>query len=350
MIDPDALDGVTLPEQQARICGHDAVIAGIEAQLRSNRLPGAILLHGPQGIGKATLAFQLAKTILVATGDEDAYRVGEQIASGSHPNIFLLRRGLNKAGTKASAFITVDQVSRRQGGDPNALRDRLHQTRGRQGQRIAIIDAIDDCNSSAANALLKILEEPPPDTTFLLISHRPGQLLATIKSRAHSVALRPLSDADVRSVLVGQRPELNGDEIARAIGLAGGRPRRAFETLALGDETILGVLRSWLDQPTAAATAVHLQLAETLGADSRSTELSFAREMINNWIAVEARAAALAGARMRLASANELWDKAQTNFAEADSVNLDMKQTLVAIFDAIRKHIHTTVPVSPEKS
>jgi DNA polymerase-3 subunit delta' len=263
--------------------------------------------------------------------------------------VFVLRRGLNKAGTKTATVITVDQIARRQGGDPNALRDRLHQTRGRQGQRIVVIDSIDDCNANAANALLKVLEEPPADTTFFLISHRPGQLLPTIKSRCHSLALRPLGDDDVRAVLNDQRPELTAEQLDRAVALAGGRPRRAFETLALGEETALGALQAWLSAPTRHPSAVHLQLAEALGADPQSTELSFAREMLADWLADEARAAAIQpNGRYRLASANALWDKTQAQFAEADSINLDMKQTLVAIFDAIRQHIETTTPISIE--
>ena len=83
----------------------------------------------------------------------------------------------------------------------------MRRTRGRAGHRVAIIDAIDDCNPQAANALLKTLEEPPAETTFLLVSHRPGALLPTIKSRCHPLALRPLADGDVRTVLAEQRPD-----------------------------------------------------------------------------------------------------------------------------------------------
>jgi DNA polymerase-3 subunit delta' len=173
--------------------------------------------------------------------------------------------------------------------------------------------------------------------------------LPTIKSRCHGIALRPLTDTEVRSVLSEQRPDLTDDQLDRAISLAGGRPRRAFETLTLGDGTALGALQAWFAAPVRAPAAAHIQLAEALGADPQSTELSFAREMLADWLADEARAAAIQpNGRYRLASANALWDKAQALLAEADSINLDMKQTLVAIFDAIRKHIETTTPVSIE--
>lgn len=340
MNDPDALDGIMSPERRQRAWGHDAPRSAILAQLAERRLPGAILLHGPRGIGKATFAFEIAAAILTATGDEPAHRVEEQVGAMSHPNLFLLRR----RPKDSKGYYSVIRVE-----DVRELRDSLHHTRGRAGHRVAIIDSIDDCNPSAANALLKTLEEPPVDTIFLLISHRPGQLLPTIKSRCHNLALRPVSADSVRSVLLDHDPLLGQVELDRAIALAGGRPRRAFETLALEAESALGALQAWLGNPARHPAGTALQLADALGADAQSTELSFAREMLDDWIADEARNAAMQPeGRMRLASANELWDKAHALLAEADEINLDMKQTLVAIFDAIRKHAAMTASVSAE--
>lgn len=340
MSDPDALEGVLVPEVRQRARGHRAAREAIVEQLGLGRLPGAILLHGPQGIGKATFAFEMAVAILSATGDEGSLRVGEQIAAMAHPNVFLLRR----RPKDGKGYYTVIRVE-----DVREVRERLHHTRGRTGHRIAVIDSIDDCNPSAANALLKTLEEPPADTTFLLVSHRPGALLPTIKSRCQNLALRPLADADVRSILAEHDPSLDPAALDRAVALSGGRPRRAFETLALAPDSALSGLQAWLVQPTRFPAAVPLQLADLLGADTQSAELSFAREMLDDWIAAEARAAALQpGARIRLASANELWDKAHALLAEADEINLDMKQTLVAIFDAIRRHVVLSTPVAAE--
>lgn len=340
MSDPDALDGIMLPERRHRALGHDGARDAIEAQLATRRLPGAVLLHGPRGIGKASFAFEMAASILARTGDENGHRVDEQVAALSHPNLFLLRR----RPKDGKGYYTVIRVE-----DVRDLRDSLHHTRGRAGHRVAIIDSIDDCNANAANALLKTLEEPPADTIFLLVSHRPGSLLPTIKSRCHNLALRPVGPDNVRALLIEHDPSLGQAELDRAIALAGGRPRRAFETLALEPESVLGALQSWLGNPARHPAAVSMQLADALGADTQSPELSFAREMLADWMADEARNAAMQPqARIRLASANELWDKAHALFAEADAINLDMKQTLVAIFDAIRKHVSTTVSVSAE--
>ena len=336
--EPDRLDGVPLPEQQTHIVGHEAARATLTARLDASRLPGGILLHGPPGIGKATLAFVAARQILAATGDEGAARVDEQVAAGAHPNLYVLRRQPRDTGKGYYTVIRVEEI--------RALRDRLHHTRGRAGHRIAIIDAIDDCNPAAANALLKTLEEPPAETMFLLVSHRPGQLLPTIRSRCHALALRPLSAAEVRAVLAANRPELDAATLDRAVALAGGRPRRGFEALLLSDDSVLGALKAWLGAPASGPAAIHFRLADTLAADPGGAEVAFARDMLTDWLAAEARDAATAGprARPRLASVNALWDKANALFAEADSLNLDVRQTLIVILDAIRKHVLTTFP------
>lgn len=333
------LDGVPPPECQTLLVGHVGVREGIGAALAADRLPGALLLHGPQGIGKATLAFAMAGKIFAQTGDEDAARVREQISAGSYPNLFVLRR--QPKDTKG--YYTVIRVE-----DIRALRERLRHTRGRAGYRVAIIDAIDDCSPSAANALLKTLEEPPPETLFFLVSHRPGQLLPTIKSRCQGFAMRPLPDEEVGTVLAANRRQIDPDALARVLELAEGRPRRGFEALALADDGTLAGLKAWLAAADENRGAAHLGLADKLAADPSGSEAMFARDMIYDWIAREAREAALAGASpsRRLASATELWDKAHALFEDADRFNLDARQTLITIFDAIRRHGARTAPLS----
>lgn len=327
--EPDQLDGVPLPEMRRQVLGHEAARDGILAMLDAGRMPGGVLVHGPHGIGKATLAFDLAREIFVRTGDEEPGHIAEQVAAGGYPNLQVLRKAPRDTGKGYYTVIRVDEVRN--------LIGRLHQTRGRAGHRVVIVDPIDDCNPSSANALLKILEEPPADTTFFLISHRPGSLLPTIKSRCHALALRPIADGDVREVLLSTRP---GEDVEHAVALAAGRPRRGFEAMLVGDESSLAALRNWLGNPAGPPPAAHIALADVLAGERDGAQGRFAREMVRDWLAGEAKAAATQGpgARRRLASATELWDKADLMFAEADEFNLDPRQTLVAIFDAIRKH------------
>lgn len=332
--EPDQLAGVKPPEyHRGATIGHAAARCHLLTLLDEGRVPTGILIHGPQGIGKATLAFDLAREIFARTSDEDPAHIAEQVASGGYPNLRVLRKAPKETGRGFYTVIRVDEV--------RELVDRLHKTRGRAGHRVAIIDAIDDCNASSANALLKILEEPPADTLFILVSHRPGQLLPTIKSRCHQLALRPLDDADVRSVLTKGMPGVGQEQLENAIALAGGRPRRGFEALPMSDNGDLTRLKQWLRGPTGQPAGAHLATADVLGADRDGTAARFAREMILDWIAAEARNAAGAGVseRRRLASANQLWEKAQAVFADADKYNLDARQALILVLDAIRKHV-----------
>src|SRR5690606_9567358 len=134
--------------------------------------------------------------------------------AGGYPNLFVLRKAPRDTGKGFYTVIRVDEVRN--------FVEELRMTRGRAGHRVAIVDPMDDANPNAANALLKILEEPPADTTFLLVSHRPGQLLPTIKSRCHPIALRPLSDAQVREVVVRVAPTADEAAVRSAVDLAGG--------------------------------------------------------------------------------------------------------------------------------
>ena len=333
--EPDQLEGVPLPESRTAVVGHVAARATMLAALDAARMPGGMLLHGPRGIGKATLAFDIAREIFARTGDETATHIAAQVAAGGYPNLRVLRKAPRETGKGFYTAIRVEEV--------RGLIGESRMTRGRAGFRIVIVDSIDDCNPSSANALLKILEEPPPQTLFLLVSHRPGGLLPTIKSRCQQVALRPLSDADVRQVL-GDAPGID-----HAVELAAGRPRRGFEALALGDNTGLAALQGWLKAPAAGATAVYLGIADALAADKEGAAFAFGREMLGDWIAAEARNAAQSGGKARLASATTLWDKATAAFADAAEYNLDARQTLISLFDEIRRHAQTHLAPAPAR-
>ena len=323
--EPDQLAGVPLPESRTSVIGHAAARANIMSTLEAARLPSGIMLHGPRGIGKATLAFDIAREVFARTGDESPEHVAAQVAAGAYPNLRVLRKAARDTGKGFYTAIRVEEV--------RGLIEESRMTRGRAGFRIVIVDAIDDCNPSSANALLKILEEPPAETLFLLISHRPGGLLPTIKSRCHAVALRPLSDAGVRAIVP--------DATDAAIELAAGVPRRAYEATAMGEDKGLTALHGWLRAPGNGAAAVYLAVADVLAAEKDGAGYAFGKQMLLDWIAGEARNAAQSGAKPRLASAGELWEKANALFADAEEYNLDARQTLISLFDAIRRHAQT---------
>ena len=330
-MEADGLEGVAPPETVQTLLGHGALFAHLEGHANQGRLPGGLLLHGPRGIGKATFAFALARKILIATGDESEHRVREQVAAGVHPNLQVLRRVLREKSSGYYSEIRVDEV--------RAVLRKLHQTRGRAGNRLLIIDAVDDCNINATNALLKTLEEPPAQTHIILISHRPGRLLPTIRSRCQAYPLRPLETGQVQEILLtsGAADEL----IKRVVPLAGGRPRRGFEALGMNENDILADLVSWLDAPQVTGVTMMMKTAEALANKKNITEAGFAREMILDWIAKEARLAVrdIAEFPSRLASINKLWEKANNVFIQTDTYNLDMRQSFITLLDDIANHV-----------
>ncbi|HHB83826.1 MAG TPA: AAA family ATPase [Devosia sp.] len=306
----DFIEGVDAPELSQNLIGHQETFDLLVQQLAQGRLPGGILLHGPKGIGKATFAFALARKILLETGDETSERINDQICSGSHPNLYILRRVPRERGVGFYNDIRVDEV--------RTILRKLHQTRGKSGNRILIVDSVDECNANAANALLKTLEEPPADTQIILVSHRPLRLLPTIRSRCQAHALRTLSDDQVRDVLKDKAA--TEDALNSALVFAKGRPRRGFEALGINSGGILGDLTNWLKGPAQGDIGQMLGIAEALANKKNSMEAAFAREIILDWIAGEARGLALQhgqnssfpgakDAHQRLASANQLWER-----------------------------------------
>ena len=177
-----------------------------------------------------------------------ATRVARQVAARSHPDLAVVRRGLRKDGKGYSAEIAVDHVRR-------AL-DLFTSTAGKGGYRVCIVDGAEDLNASSGNALLKVIEEPPPRSIFLIVSHSPQRLLPTIRSRCRLLQLRPLAEADLCAVIrrLGEPwAHLDDDALGRAVALAEGSVRRAMEMLdedkaaivAATDALLLDACRGW---------------------------------------------------------------------------------------------------------
>lgn len=210
--------------------GHHNQEAAFLAATQSGRLPPVWLLSGPKGIGKASFALRAASYILVdgylATCGNDTmlalppdHPTSRLIASGAHPELLRLEREEGDNG-KLARNISVDQV--------RELIKRMRTRPTASTWRAVIIDSIDDCERSAANALLKTLEEPPDHTVIFLISHAPGRLLPTVRSRCRNLRFAPL-DADLmKTILRKWLPKADEGELAAIIGLARGSPGRAI--------------------------------------------------------------------------------------------------------------------------
>ena len=233
--EPDRIEGAPHPRMTARLLGQSQAEATFLQAFNSGRLHHGWLVTGPRGVGKATLAWRLAR-FLLATPDRDggmfappppvsleiadSHPVARRIAALSEPRLFLLRRAYDEKKAKLQDVLSVDEVRKMKSFFALSAAD--------GGRRVAIIDAVDDMNPSAANALLKLLEEPPKAVTMFLISHQPARLLPTIRSRCRELRLGPLPPEDLSDALTMAGGEVAPEDRTALAELAGGSVGEAF--------------------------------------------------------------------------------------------------------------------------
>lgn len=233
---PDTLEAVPLPFQQKHLFGHNEGLGAFLHAFRGGRLHHAWLVTGAPGIGKSTFSYHCTRYLLSETAEQaDPDHLREKtplngaLEQDAHPNVMTLRRVLNRTGKAFATRITVETVRK--------ANQFFETTAANDGWRIIIVDPAEEMNVQAANALLKTLEEPPKDAIFFLISHRPGALLPTIRSRCRHLPLHDLGDDDVFSVLRTFSNE-SDDVLRKAAGLGQGSVRRAL-TFASADAIAL---------------------------------------------------------------------------------------------------------------
>jgi DNA polymerase-3 subunit delta' len=281
LTEPDRLAQFSSPREVDRVFGHEETISEFSSALKSGRMHQAWLLVGPEGVGKATLAYHFARAVLAhdeagvkTSVDQTDNRVFRKVACLSHPNLLLIRRAWIEKSKRYSQWIGVDEVRR--------LRAFLGNTAGEGGWRVVIVDRADELNQNGANALLKALEEPPPQTLFFLISSAEGRLPVTIRSRARTLRMAALGEEDleaaVRAALDRDGQKADAKTLQVALALSQGSVRRALE-LVSGEgiglyreiTTTLGAL------PALDGAALHEQVDRLSGAgDTERLELYLA--------------------------------------------------------------------------
>ena len=224
---------IPAPADNPELHGQDAALAVVRRALTSGRLAHGWLLTGPPGVGKATLAFRFARALIAGAEALDArlsmppdHPLFRQVARGVHPDLTVLEAERDPRTGRLRSEITVDVV--------RAATASLQMTAGAGGYRVAIVDGAEAMNRSAANALLKTLEEPPARSVLILVSHRPGSLAATVRSRCAKVRLSPLPDEIVADALARWMPELKPEERHALTLLAHGSIGRAVARRATG--------------------------------------------------------------------------------------------------------------------
>ncbi|MDR3497329.1 MAG: DNA polymerase III subunit delta' [Ancalomicrobiaceae bacterium] len=337
----DQLDGFALPREQTRLVGHASAQAALLDAYRSRRIHHAWILGGPKGSGKATLAFRFARFVLAnpdpgspgvaAAHDlavDAAHPTARRIAVGAHADLLHLRRPWDDKAKRFKTELPVDEIRRTVGF--------FGSTAGEGGWRIAIVDPADDMNGNAANALLKILEEPPARSLFLIVAHQPGRLLPTIRSRCRTLSLDPLDPDDISRALAdfGVAAQHPPGAVAAAAALSEGSIRRAALMLELNGvalyEQIRALTRELPRLDLRAGHALADQLTQRGQEDLWELGLEFLIRVTTER-AHDAVGRNLAGA----ARWAELSAEIEARAATADALNLDRKALVLSILRAL---------------
>jgi DNA polymerase III subunit delta' len=353
----DRLDGVPHPRMTAKLHGHAAAEQALAGGLAEGRLHHGWLIAGPQGIGKATLAYRFAKAALSKPDERD--RAGRslsvssettgsrQVRALSHPGLLVIRRPYLIKDKRFAASIPVDEVRR--------LRQFLAMSAEPGAWRIVIVDSADELNIAAANALLKSLEEPPPRTLFLMITSEPGRLLPTIRSRCRQLALEALSGPDLRAAAM-QALEAEDSAVPAAADwpalerLSHGSVRRALALSAGGGIALNATLTQLIGSlPRLDWLAVHT-LADKLAPQAATQQYELFMELLTGLVARLVRAsatgqgdageialAARAIPATRLATFADLWETVTREIAEAAALNLDRKTVILDTFARLER-------------
>ncbi len=239
------------PRHTSILLGQDAAEAELRRAWDSGRMPHAWLLAGPRGIGKSTLAYRFARAVLASTNGGALFGGGgsaelpaevaadhlvfRRVAGQAHSDLCTVETGVTDKGVAREQIVV---------GDARAAVTFFAHTSAEGGWRVAIIDAADELNEESANALLKVVEEPPEKGLVLLVAHRPAFVLPTIRSRCRILRMKPLGPGDVARVLSLQWPELAVDDVGALMAMAEGSPGRA---IALAQADGVGFYRDLLD-------------------------------------------------------------------------------------------------------
>ena len=299
--EPDQIAGAPHPRDTATLFGHTQAQADFLTAYQLGRLHHAWLISGASGIGKATLAWKIARFLLATPPDDGGmfgtppattldipsdHPVQRRLSALSEPRLFLLRCGLNDTEKAPAQNILVKEV--------RALKSYFNLSVADGGRRVAIVDAVDDLNPSAANALLKLLEEPPPGVTFLLISHQPARLLPTIRSRCRTLRLGALDPVDLSGALTQSGGTISPPDVQAMAELAGGSVGEAYRlTNQDGLAVYASLIRLFatlprLDRPGA------LTLAEAAAGRGAENQFDLIITLVDLFLARIARAAATA--------------------------------------------------------
>src|SRR4051794_2215121 len=339
----EASASVPHPRETMSLFGHREAEMTLLNAYRSGRIPHAWLIGGAQGIGKATLAYRMTRFVLAhrdakaqqvqAAGSlaiDPSHPVARHVAAGAHGGLLTLERTLNDKGVLRTV-ITVDET--------RETISFFGSTAAVEGWRVCIVDTVDELNANAANALLKVLEEPPRQSLFLLVSHAPARVLPTILSRCRKLPLRPLAAEDViRAAAQAAQIPPEDPALAEAAAAAEGSVARAL-TLLGGDALKLQQRTAALlrNLPQVDPRELHA-LGDSLGLSDRASLAAFV-DSVDRWIAERLRADDANANLPRLARLAEVWEKINRAARDTADYNLERKPLVFSVFGLLAEAI-----------
>ncbi len=361
-------EGLQPPRLSTLCLGHEMVEAALMPQIASGRVPHAMIFAGPEGIGKATFAYRLARYILArGTGGDEAESGGglfgemlppppaptsldiprdnldfQRIAAASHSDMLVVERQYDEEKQRFKGVVDVDSVRR--------IQPFMGMKAAQGGWRVVIVDDADMMTEEAQNAILKILEEPPAKALLMLVTHRPGRLLPTIRSRCRFMRFEPPQMADFTRLMRENHPDLTTRELETLYGITDGSVGRSLRLTGEGGlEAVDGVVAMMHTWPQWDRTQIHT-MAEVMSKPGQDDTLDAFRQVMQ-WIAdsllqAKARGSALAGpldndalrrmlAHHSLAEWLEIADGLRTHFETAQRANLDRRHAVMGAFSVI---------------
>jgi len=296
--EPDRAEGAPHPRETLSLFGHDTAETAFLEAFHSGRMHHAWLITGPKGIGKATLAWRVARFLLATPMDQaDAlfaappsetldiapdHPVAHRIHALSEPGLFLLRRAWDREKKRLKTVITVDEVRR--------MKDFFGLSAGGNGRRVVIVDAAEEMNQNAANALLKMLEEPPKNAVLLLVSHQPSRLLPTIRSRCRTLPLGAVSHDAMTGAL--QQAGIEADDGAALAELAAGSVGEAVAMIQQEGLTLYAEIMALFATLPHMDRARVVRLADQGGAKGAEARFDLALDLIDRLLSRLARTGA----------------------------------------------------------
>ena len=338
------------PRENSRLFGHDNAEKTLLDAISAGRLHHSLLITGPKGIGKATFAYRLARHLFKPEEEDGLFGPPEpatsfdmseedlvfrQVAAGGHPSLKVLERQKNPETGKIPRDITV--------ADIRGLSDFYRMTSADGNWRVAIIDAADDMNANAANALLKVLEEPPERSVIILLSHAPGRLLATIRSRCHTVPLETLTSDELREALAAQDIFPAENDLELLLELSEGSIGTAAAILQIDGLELYRNIERILALPGGGFSTEIDAFSDRLSKNGEDALYEMFADFLERALSRRVLATARAGHAPtpggELDRCLEVWEKVRTLFAQAKGLGLDRKHTILNAF----LHVNGTV-------